>query len=368
MTDNIKDILRRMRPYLEASGAAVEVFFVDEDFGIVELLVSRRDGQADEDIRTLQYSLEQMLLQKIRGIRQVEFLKELPAASGVAGPDVPDLAEEELATLRAGTILALQILSSLEETLRQDAKDRTLREARQAEHFLGGPYPKWVADARERFEQLPRRDEPKVLLRKLRDIFPALDRTTRALSRVVDAERRAWENTEIPFRPNTAPIVMMEEARGDYCDLQRILTEMRPHLGDRTLEDFDANTEEPEKQPSRPTTHLLDRIFRDAATRHVRDVYIEVGESSATLKYRVGREIRPVVEFPRTLYRLLLARLKHLAALDVTERRRRQEGLICFSDTSGYKGLNVQVQTIPDHFAERVRLHLQLPAARGGRS
>jgi type II secretory ATPase GspE/PulE/Tfp pilus assembly ATPase PilB-like protein len=202
-------------------------------------------------------------------------------------------------------------------------------------------------------------------LRKLRDIFPAVDRTTRALSRVVEGERNAWKNTEIPFKSNTAPVIMMDEARGDYCDLQRILTEMRPHLGDRTLADFDGAPEEAEKQESRPTTHLLDRIFRDAATRHVRDVYIEAGESSATLKYRVGREIQPIVEFPRTLYRLLLTRLKHLASLDITERRRRQEGLICFSDTSGYKGLNVQVQTIPDQFAERVRLHLQLPSPRG---
>ncbi len=364
MKEKVSDILYRMAPYSEASGAWLEVFFVDEDFGIVEILVRPQPRAADEEIRAIQYSVEQMILQKATGVRQVEFLREAPANPNIEKEEeVPDLAEKELVPLREGTGLALEMLLSLDKSLRSDVADRILKENRQAEHFLSGPYPKWAIDARDRFMNTPTDSPPKALLRGLREVFPAVERTTRALSRVVDAERTAWHRSVVPLKDNTAPQLLKEEAKEDLSDLHYILDELRPHLGDSTLASSD-DPPDSNAKGSRPTTVLLDRIFKDGSLRKVRDVYLEAGESSATLRYRFGREIRPMVEFPRTLYRSLIARIKHLASLDVSERKRRQEGRITFTEKSGYQGLNVQVQTIPDHFAERVRLRLFLPSDR----
>ena len=364
MKDSIDEILDRMRPYIKASGVAVDVFFVDDDFGIVELILKPRPGVTDDDLRAIQYSLEQMILKKTRGVRQVDFLAAPPLeAESPLDRDVPDLAEEDLAKLRAGTGLALDMLKTIETALRDDADGRTLRQRRQAEHFLSGPYPQWSSEAHDRFASLPRNAPPQVLLRQLRDIYPAVDRTARALGRVVEVERAAWSEALPPRQDAATPCLLQTGAVEDYADLRRILSEIRPHLGDRTLAD-DGCTDENEGSP--PTNRLLDRIFRDASQLKIRDIYIEAGESSALLQYRVGRKIRPIAEFPRTLYRSLLVKIKHLAALDITERARRQEGQISFSETSGYKGLSVQVLTIPAHFAERVRLRLHLPADGGG--
>jgi len=368
MKEKVTDILCRMAPYVEASGLTLEVFFVDEDFGIVEIIVRPITGSTDEDIHAIQSSVEQIILKRAAGVRQVEFLREAPADPKIEEEEeVPDLAEKELVPLREGTGLALEMLLSLEKSLRNDATDHILRENRQADHFLNGPYPKWAIDARDRFVNIPPDGAPKALLRSLRAVFPAVERTTRALSRVVEAERTAWRRGDDPLKDNTAPQLLKDEANEDLSDLHRILGELRPHLGDSTLvtsDDPPISGTSPDASGSRPTTVLLDRIFKDGSLRKVRDVYLEAGESSATLRYRFGREIRPVVEFPRTLYRSLIARIKHLASLDVTERKRRQEGLITFTEKSGYQGLNVQVQTIPDHFAERVRLRLFLPSDR----
>ncbi|MFH2201617.1 MAG: ATPase, T2SS/T4P/T4SS family [Elusimicrobiota bacterium] len=362
MKETADDIIKRMRPYIEASGAAIEVYFFDADFGVVELLHKPLSNTTEEDLRAIQYSVEQMLLQKGQGVRHVEFLTGPPKPpEAAAEQDVPDVAEDELSTLRAGTGLALDMLQSIDKALRSDAAESLLRERRQAENFLNGPYPQWASEARDRFASILDDAPAKATLRRLRDIYPAVDRTARALARVVEAERAAWGGDDRP-PDGAAPCLLQTVTQEDYSDLRRILAEIRPHLGDRTLGDLNfAGTPEDSDEDSRPTNHLLDRIFRDAAQRQIRDVYIEAGEASALLQYRIGREIRPIVEFPRTLYRALLTRIKHLAALDIAERTRQQEGLICFSESSGYKGLNVQVLTIPGQFAERVRLRLQLP-------
>ena len=96
MKEKVSDILCRMAPYIEASGVALEVFFVDEDFGMVEVLVRPKTGAADEDIAAIQYSVEQMILHKAAGIRQVEFFREVPDTPTINNEeDVPDLADTE---------------------------------------------------------------------------------------------------------------------------------------------------------------------------------------------------------------------------------------------------------------------------------
>ena len=131
-----------------------------------------------------------------------------------------------------------------------------------------------------------------------------------------------------------------------------VLDGLRPTLGDRVLEGL-ASEED--------AFDLLDRIFKDAVRRAVRDVYLDPESSTTRLRYRLGRRIETVLEFPNRLYSSVLARIKHLASLDTSERRRRQEGLICFTAASGYGGLTVQVLTMPAAQTEWAHLRLHFP-------
>lgn len=364
MKDIVAQVLNRMRPYVERDCSALEAFFVDEDFGIVEILLRRRPETTEEAIDAVRYSVEQMILRQVPGVRQVEFLAESPPPPGVPPQPTGQPGPAELAKLRSGAALALSILDDLETLLRADAAARALRRPHGSWRFLNGPYRNWLDAALSSRQALPPASAgAEELLPPLREIYFNLERAARAFARLVEVERAAWDG-ELDARPDEArPRSLRRAAELDLHQALFILEELRPRLGDRTLEGFLAGDGAPEEDAA-PTVRLLDRIFKDALQQHIRDVYLDLQSVSAVLQYRVGRRLERVLSFPPRLYAPLVAKIKHLASLDVADKRRRQEGLICFTASSGYRGLTVQVQTIPDQLAERVRFRLHLPAGR----
>ncbi len=348
MKESAERILDRMRPYLEADGASAELFFADEDFGIVEILLRTRPETAENALHSLRYSLEQMILRQVQGVRQVDFLSKSPPEASVAPKPEPPPPLSEVSRLRAGTGLALDMLRGLEEAIRKDTAHNALKRPQNAEYFLNGPYCQWVREADNRSRSLPA-DTQQNILPPLREIFLTLDRAARAYTRVLETERNAWRDEGGDARvPRVLSTDTVEESR----QLLEVLDGLRPTLGIRTLDGFRGEED---------AFDLLDRIFKDAARRSLRDIYIEPTVGSAKLSYRVGRRVQNVLEFPLPLYRTVLARIKHLASLDASERKRRQEGLICFTASSGYGGLTVQTLTVPDGPAERIHLRLHFP-------
>lgn len=348
MKESAEKILDRMRPYLAADGASAELFFTDEDFGIVEILLRGRSGTSESVLRSLRYSLEQMILRQVPGVRQVDFHSEPPTEPRVDKEPEPPPPLSEVSRLRAGTGLALDMLRGLEEAIRKDTARNALKRPQNAEHFLNGPYCRWVREADNRTRSLPP-DTRENNLAPLREIFLTLDRAARAYTRVLETERNAWKDDGAGDR---APRVLSTDTVEESRQLLEVLDGLRPTLGIRTLDGFRGEED---------AFDLLDRIFKDAARRKVRDVYLEPLSRTAKLSYRVGRRIQNVLEFPLPLYRSVLARIKHLASLDDAERSRRQEGLICFTASSGYGGLTVQTLTMPDGPAERIHLRLHFP-------
>lgn len=363
MKDAVSQVVSRLRPFAERDGAELEVFHVDEDFGVVEICLRRRPDAHEDALSAVRYAVEQMILRQVQGVRQVEFVEEpglesAPAPASAAAPSPP-----ELSALRSGAALACDILLDLETALRGDLAADALKRRHSAEHLLCGPYRNWLEDAaRNASPDRAPGASPEDALPPLRESFFNLDRAARAFARTLDGELRAWEAEPGALRDDALPRALRAPERRELEQALGILEELRPRLGDRTLEGFLANEGAKTEATAAPTVTLLDRIFKDALHQKVRDVYLDLGQSSAVLQYRVGRRVERVLSFSTSLYPPLLARIKHLASLDVADRRRRQEGLICFTASSGYGGLTVQVQTIPGQFAERVRFRLHLPS------
>ncbi len=348
MKESAERILDRMRPYVEADGASAELFFADEDFGIVEILLRARPGTTENTLHSLRYSLEQMILRQVPGVRQVDFLSKPPLEQPAAPKPEAAPPLSEVSRLRAGTGLALDMLRGLEEAIRKDTARNALKRPQNAEHFLNGPYCQWVREADTQARSLPTAAS-QASLAPLREIFLTLDRAAQAYTRVLETERNAWRDQ---IGNGQAPRVLSTDTISESRQLLEVLDGLRPTLGIRTLDGFRGKED---------AFDLLDRIFKDAARRSVRDVYLDPLSRTAKLSYRIGRRIQNVLEFPLPLYRTVLARIKHLASLDAAERSRRQEGLICFTTSSGYGGLTVQALTMPDGPAERIHLRLHFP-------
>jgi type II secretory ATPase GspE/PulE/Tfp pilus assembly ATPase PilB-like protein len=95
---------------------------------------------------------------------------------------------------------------------------------------------------------------------------------------------------------------------------------------------------------------LVNRIIIDAFRREASDIHIEpYGGSKATIvRFRVDGDCHIYQEIPAAYRFRLVSRIKILANLDITERRRPQDGKISFR--LGEKNIELRVATMPTVF------------------
>ena len=92
---------------------------------------------------------------------------------------------------------------------------------------------------------------------------------------------------------------------------------------------------------------LVDRIIVDAYRKGASDIHIEPNGADGNLRVRirVDGECEEYRELPPTLRRPVVARIKIMASLDISERRKPQDGKIRFHTKGGY--IELRVATLP---------------------
>ncbi|MFA5138731.1 MAG: hypothetical protein WC728_05800 [Elusimicrobiota bacterium] len=358
----------RLRKGIETLAASVktgacefEFLFLDEDFLIAELLLRPEPQASESAVRDACQEAEKKLLKAAPELQEVLFVREEQAHGRP---------ETDAAKIRAGMGLALDMLRSLEKAVQRDTGEKILLQTKRAERFLTGPFHAWVEEAENRMSSLPAAGaESKRLVPQLRETFKRLTRSSRQISRLVEAERNAWGDLSKGLSQsaleNRLPEILRSASREDYEGLLDILGELRSPLGVLDLESYlsvvDPAIEEAGEYKSPISVRLLNALFKDAVHRGARDVSIDPGTTSALTRYRAGAEYYPVVELPLYVYEPLLGQVKKIAQMDVSLKRARQEGSIRFSRASQFGGLAVRALTLPDRHNERIRLRLSLP-------
>ncbi|HWI64472.1 MAG TPA: GspE/PulE family protein [Symbiobacteriaceae bacterium] len=105
-----------------------------------------------------------------------------------------------------------------------------------------------------------------------------------------------------------------------------------------------------------PVVQLVNDLVDRAINERASDIHIEPAESQFRVRFRVDGFLREVVNPSMTYHAAVVARIKVLAGLDISERRAPQDGRIELRD----KGRNVdlRVSTLPTVFGEKVVLRL----------
>ncbi|MGH9160654.1 MAG: GspE/PulE family protein [Vicinamibacteraceae bacterium] len=108
-----------------------------------------------------------------------------------------------------------------------------------------------------------------------------------------------------------------------------------------------------------PVVALVNELLRAAAQRGASDVHVEPGERDVRIRLRVDGVLQPVMTLPLRVRDALLARIKVLADLDITERRLPQDGRIKLRlpGTLG-RMLDVRVSSLPALHGEKLVLRL----------
>jgi len=93
---------------------------------------------------------------------------------------------------------------------------------------------------------------------------------------------------------------------------------------------------------------LLDQAVREAAS----DLHIEPFEKSSRVRYRVDGNLFDALDFPRNLHPAVISRLKIMANMDISEKRRPQDGRILLKFQE--RKVDLRVSSLPTVYGEKM--------------
>ena len=106
----------------------------------------------------------------------------------------------------------------------------------------------------------------------------------------------------------------------------------------------------------RSAVSLVDRIIAKAAADRASDIHLEPGKNSLRVRFRIDGTFHEVAQLLLALAPAVLARVKVLSNMDITEHRLPQDGR--FSATVGGRGLDMRTSTYPTIWGEKAVLRL----------
>ncbi|MBJ9978000.1 type II/IV secretion system protein [Pseudomonas sp. S75] len=103
--------------------------------------------------------------------------------------------------------------------------------------------------------------------------------------------------------------------------------------------------------------HIADWLVAYAVEQRASDIHLEPRQDQGRLRYRIDGLLHTVYGFPASVTLALVSRLKHLARMDVAQKRRPQDGRLR-SRLAGGKEVELRLSTLPTPFGEKLVLRL----------
>ena len=105
-----------------------------------------------------------------------------------------------------------------------------------------------------------------------------------------------------------------------------------------------------------PIIKLINGIISQAIKQKASDIHFEPYEDQLIIRFRVDGILKEVLSQDSRIASLVIARIKIISRLDISERRLPQDGRVSLS--LGDKSVDVRVSTLPSSYGERIVLRL----------
>lgn len=102
---------------------------------------------------------------------------------------------------------------------------------------------------------------------------------------------------------------------------------------------------------------LVDHLVEQAIARRVSDIHIEPEREQLRVRYRIDGRLETVQVLPKTLHAGIVSRVKILAVLDISERRKPQDGRFRIELSTG-RPVEFRVSTLPAVHGEKAVLRV----------
>ncbi|MBM7541793.1 GspE/PulE family protein [Amphibacillus cookii] len=120
--------------------------------------------------------------------------------------------------------------------------------------------------------------------------------------------------------------------------------------------DMEEDYEEEVEGEEAPAVRILDQVLQTGMTLRASDVHLDPSEGKVAVRYRVDGMLRNERTLPKRMQNALIARVKILANLNITETRRPQDGRIRIVIDA--KPIDLRVSTLPTVFGEKVVIRM----------
>ncbi len=106
-----------------------------------------------------------------------------------------------------------------------------------------------------------------------------------------------------------------------------------------------------------PIIKLVNAIIYEGVKKGASDIHIEPQEKDVVVRYRIDGVLRVFQRFPKRLKDAIVARIKIMANLDISERRKPQDGRIRL--VIERRKIDLRVSTLPTIYGEKIVMRIQ---------
>jgi type IV pilus assembly protein PilB len=105
-----------------------------------------------------------------------------------------------------------------------------------------------------------------------------------------------------------------------------------------------------------PVVKVVDRMLIDAVEERASDIHIEPREDKLVIRCRIDGILREVAAYPQAMHKGVVSRVKILSSLDISERRKPQDGRVKIKIEGNE--IDIRVSTLPTIYGEKAVLRL----------
>jgi len=171
---------------------------------------------------------------------------------------------------------------------------------------------------------------------------------------------------KLTVKPYIATKSDIRKILAEFYGFQTSITAAESHLGGPTMVDI-SNLEQyvriaSSEEAAMSDKHIqkaVDHLFGYAFEQRASDIHIEPKRNNSIVRLRIDGALHTIYSLPRVVHPAIVSRIKFLSRLDITEKRRPQDGRIKVD--RGGKEAEIRVSTVPVAFGEKLVLRILDP-------
>ncbi len=224
------------------------------------------------------------------------------------------------------------------------------------------------------FESIPQDVISEKNIRKLlakHRFFPLFNRGNRLFIGVSDpTNEQVFEELRFNSKLVVEPVLVEEDKLSNAID--KLFEGSNQPLGnldddefgdlETGAEDDDHEDEEDTKEADAPVVKFVNKMLLSAIKQGASDLHFEPYEKSYRIRFRVDGIMQVAFEPPISLAAKLASRLKIMSSMDISERRKPQDGRIKLK-LSKHKAIDFRVNTLPTLWGEKIVLRILDPSS-----